>query len=130
MEIATRTSEGSPSECALCGKQMIVAACFPIGDATCPHCGSLLYPQLKRDQPESDDEKKLADLGVLVETNDEGEITAAQLTGFRFDDKKIPELTSLQTIPTITLCNTGFTRAGIERLRQLLPNCTIEEVEP
>ncbi len=81
-----------PSDCPVCGKRMIVSICSPLGDATCPHCGSLLYPRLRRDHIEGDDEKRLANIGILVETNNEGEVTTAELHGPRFNDQTIPTL--------------------------------------
>ena len=106
---------------------MIVSACLPLADATCPHCGSLIYQQLQRNRFDGDDEKRLADLGVIVETNDQGEITVAELHGPRFNDTIIQKLANCKDVPTIKLFNTGFTRQGIERLRSLLPQSVIEE---
>jgi hypothetical protein len=125
MDISTRTSEGIPSECPLCGKQVIVSVCDPIGDAVCPHCGSLLYPTLQRGAL-TDDEKKLAHLGILIETNDQGEIISAELHGPTFNDRIVHKLAECRDIPLIKLYNTGFTPQGIERLRKLLPQSTIE----
>ena len=126
MDISTRTSEGIPSECPVCGKQMIVSVCAPIGDAVCPHCGSFLYPRLQRNGILTDDEKKLADLGILVDTNDQGEIMIAELHGPRFNDGIVHKLAACRDIPLIKLYNTGFTPQGIDRLRELLPQSTIE----
>ena len=105
---------------------MTVSICSPIGDAVCPHCGSLLYPRLQRNGILTDDEKKLSDLGILVETNDQGEIVLAELHGPRFSDKIILKLAACRDIPHIKLYNTGFTPQGIDRLRELLPQSTIE----
>lgn len=126
MEISTRTSEGLPSECTICGKQMIVSACSPLGDAICPHCGSLIFPRLQRDRIDGDNEKRLADMGILVETNDQGEITVAELHGPKFNDRTVRNLANFKDIPVIKLFNTGFSPRGIERLRELLPQTSIE----
>ncbi len=107
---------------------MIVSACSPLGDATCPHCGSLLYPELNRDSIHSEAEKRLSNLGVLIETNDEGEITIAQLNGPQFKDEIIHKLAMLNSIPLIKLCRTGLSQQGIEKLRQLLSNSVVEEI--
>ncbi len=41
--ISSRTPEGEPSRCAVCGHQADVEpSSFPVRDATCPHCGSRL----------------------------------------------------------------------------------------
>ena len=126
MDISTRTSEGIPSECPVCGKEINVSVCEPIGDSVCPHCGSLLYPSQQRNGILTDDEKKLADLGIIVETNDQGEIVLAELHGPTFCDKIVHKLAACGEIPFIKLYNTGFTPQGIDRLRELLPQSTIE----
>jgi PTS system nitrogen regulatory IIA component len=43
MNIASRTPEGLPGRCPLCGQDVVVDPSIPPGDATCPHCGSLLW---------------------------------------------------------------------------------------
>ena len=106
---------------------MVVSSCLPLGDAVCPHCGSLVFPSLQREHVHGDVEKALADRGILVETNDDGEITKIQLHGPRFDDRSIQWLASLGAIPIITLCNTALSQLGIERLRLLLPDSHVEE---
>jgi len=128
METSTRTSEGFPFNCTVCGKQMIVSSCAPLGDTVCPHCGALLYAHLKQLTIDSDDEKTLADLGIVVETDDYGEITSAQLNGPRYNDKTIEKLAGLKSIPQIRLNNTALTPQGVDRLRKLLPQSSIEEV--
>ncbi|MFN7333533.1 MAG: hypothetical protein ACK56W_18410 [Pirellula sp.] len=128
METSTRTSEGFPLICTVCGKQMIVSSCTPLGDTVCPHCGALLYAHLKEHPVDSDDEKKLADLGILVETDDYGEIISAQLNGPRYNDKTIEKLAGLKDIPLIKLYSTALTRQGVDRLRKMLPQARIEEV--
>lgn len=39
MRIATRTPEGQPLECRVCGKTTLVLVSDPPGDAVCPNCG-------------------------------------------------------------------------------------------
>lgn len=41
--ISSRTPEGQPSRCPLCGKQVVIEPSKLFGDATCPHCGQLLW---------------------------------------------------------------------------------------
>lgn len=41
--IASRTPEGQPNTCPVCGKYAEIEPSFPAGDAPCPHCGSLLW---------------------------------------------------------------------------------------
>ena len=42
MEISSRTPEGEPNRCPVCGKTVRLEPSGPIGDAPCPHCGHLL----------------------------------------------------------------------------------------
>jgi acyl carrier protein len=43
MTIASRTPEGLPCECPVCGNLALVESCYPGGDAVCPSCGHLLW---------------------------------------------------------------------------------------
>jgi hypothetical protein len=40
---ASRTPEGEPNRCLVCGKDVVIEPSHPPGDAPCPHCGSLLW---------------------------------------------------------------------------------------
>jgi acyl carrier protein len=42
MSISSRTPEGQPSNCPVCGKSVYLEPSEPIFDAPCPHCGHLL----------------------------------------------------------------------------------------
>lgn len=43
MIISSRTPEGTPHECPLCGATSKLEPAFPGGDAVCPACGQLLW---------------------------------------------------------------------------------------
>jgi acyl carrier protein len=43
MTISSRTPEGSPHECPICGKVSLLEPCYPGGDSVCPGCGHLLW---------------------------------------------------------------------------------------
>jgi hypothetical protein len=43
MEPSSRTPEGQPNRCPLCGKEVYLEPSVPPGDAPCPHCGHLLW---------------------------------------------------------------------------------------
>jgi hypothetical protein len=43
VEPVTRTPEGEPNRCPVCGKELRLEPSRPPGDAPCPHCGSLLW---------------------------------------------------------------------------------------
>ena len=62
---------------------------------------------------------------VIVETDDEGEVVTAELHGPRFNDRTVHKLTGCNGIPIIKICNTGLSRRGNKRLRELLPNSIV-----
>lgn len=41
--ISSRTPEGSPNRCPLCGAAVRIEPSRPFGDAPCPACGTLLW---------------------------------------------------------------------------------------
>jgi acyl carrier protein len=43
MTIASRTPEGLPNRCPICGATSFVEPSIPPGDAPCPRCGHLLW---------------------------------------------------------------------------------------
>lgn len=58
MTIASRTPEGDPHQCPICGEFSALEPSFPGGDSCCPTCGQLLwwfrdnYDRLGFDSPE------------------------------------------------------------------------------
>lgn len=43
MRISSRTPEGSPNHCPVCGSDVRIEPSAPFGDAPCPNCGTLLW---------------------------------------------------------------------------------------
>jgi hypothetical protein len=43
MNIASRTPEGEPNRCPICGRAVRLEHSRIFGDACCPHCGTLLW---------------------------------------------------------------------------------------
>src|SRR5262245_31525831 len=43
MTISSRTPEGLPNRCPVCGADVRMEPSNPAGDAPCPHCGQLLW---------------------------------------------------------------------------------------
>jgi acyl carrier protein len=43
MMISSRTPEGIPHRCSVCGKMAAVDPSYPNGDSCCPSCGQLLW---------------------------------------------------------------------------------------
>jgi acyl carrier protein len=53
MTISSRTPEGDPRRCSICGELVVTEPSEPLGDSVCPRCGSLLlrvYEQLGVDR--------------------------------------------------------------------------------
>lgn len=123
---ATRTTEGLPNRCPVCGKRMSIAPGEPLGDVICPHCGLLFYPDSSRTRAVPDDLRRLAELGAIVETDDEGEVARIQFAGAAYDDWSVPQLAELKGVAVIDIRNTSITPSGADRLRALLPDVTVE----
>jgi hypothetical protein len=43
MTISSRSPDGAPNRCPVCGNRVRIAPSDPAGDAPCPHCGVLLW---------------------------------------------------------------------------------------
>jgi acyl carrier protein len=43
MTISSRTPEGDPNRCPICGNRVQIESSKPFGDAPCPSCGHLLW---------------------------------------------------------------------------------------
>ena len=62
MTISSRTPEGEPNRCAICGAVVVIEPSDPAGDAPCPHCGVLLwFPG-----PDNPDAPVVASFGALM----------------------------------------------------------------
>lgn len=123
---STRTTEGLPSDCPVCGKLMSVSPGEPLGDIVCPHCGMLFIPDTQPRPCVADDLNRLADLGVTVDTDDEGEVTRVQFNSFAYTDQAITEIAKLKDVPIIDIRNTRITKKGADQLRALLPHAVVE----
>ena len=47
MNVASRTPDGQPSRCPLCGASITIEFSEPPGDAACPKCGSLVWKSME-----------------------------------------------------------------------------------
>ena len=45
--MSSRTPEGRPGRCPVCGGAYRIEASLPPGDAVCPRCGALVWPRAK-----------------------------------------------------------------------------------
>ncbi len=104
---------------------MIVSAAEPLGDVVCPHCGSLCFPNVLRPIETSDDEFKLSQKGLFVETNDEGDIVLLYLRGIEFNDKSIDKIAKYGDVPAIDVTLTAISSNGVKKLQEILPNTRI-----
>jgi acyl carrier protein len=41
--ISSRTPEGQPNRCPVCGGEIVIEPSLPVGDAPCPQCGVLVW---------------------------------------------------------------------------------------
>ena len=120
--MTSSTTDGTPSSCEVCGKNVWITPSDPPGDATCPHCGSLVW----FDVPLSADTiKQLANRGADAEMNAEGEIVSIRFSGSTYDDSTILQLAGLRDLSSIDISNTSITPAGAAQLRRLLPTVTV-----
>jgi hypothetical protein len=74
MNVSSRTPEGSPHRCPICGRDARLDRCLPLGDTICPGCGSLISAESQT--PES---FELADIDrprplLRLRTSDPSEI--------------------------------------------------------
>ena len=44
MSVSSRTPEGDPHRCAICGELAVTERSEPLGDSVCPRCGVLFLP--------------------------------------------------------------------------------------
>jgi acyl carrier protein len=86
MSISSRTPEGSPCECPICGAIENLEPSDPGGDAICPACGQLLWWFRQRTQPAAQLEHgfrvdlgvdSLDDVELVMEMEDEYDISIA-----------------------------------------------------
>jgi hypothetical protein len=54
MEPSSRTPEGEPNRCPVCGSAVRVDPSRPPGDAPCPHCGHLLWFERRKGNAEEE----------------------------------------------------------------------------
>jgi len=120
MEISSRTTEGLPNKCPICGKQIWVVPSVPPGDATCPHCGSTIWFADVTDAV-PDVLHQLQKRGAVVETDDEGHVRSIRLLGPIDTDASVDHLAKLTGVGVIDVSGTKMTPAGIARLQSLLP---------
>src|SRR5262245_17918952 len=77
MKAPTRTPEGQPNRCPICGKRLRLEPSIPSRDAPCPHCGSLVwFPAPSPRQATFDQElDQLVELLLRIATERFGEPT-------------------------------------------------------
>lgn len=124
MTTSSRTPEGLPNECAVCGKRVWVVPSQPPGDATCPHCGSAVWFSAV---PETipDVLHLLRSHGAIVETDAEEQVKSIRLVGSVYNDRSISQLKHLRGVKVIDIRKTSISEAGADHLRNLLPETTI-----
>jgi tetratricopeptide (TPR) repeat protein len=74
MQPSTRTPEGEPNRCPVCGKEFRLEPSRPPGDAPCPHCGCLNWFGPSADDRATDAVQYDALLRYACEKIDRGEV--------------------------------------------------------
>lgn len=131
MDISSRTSEGGPCRCSVCGKVSIVELSPDFADSVCSHCGSLMFPRLMLVRGHdfmTDDERVLAGKGILVVTDDQGEITKVELCGPHIFDGYLLNLRALNGIPHVQIGNTSLSKTGKTILASILDLSFVEDL--
>ena len=106
----------------MCGKKVWITPSNSPSDATCPHCGALLWFETAL---KGDAIKDLADRGIDVDLDAEGEITNIRFCGDWYDDSTVPQLARIQDVETMDIWNTRISETGAQRLRVLMPSVKI-----
>jgi hypothetical protein len=103
MVISSRTPEGRPNHCPVCGTDLTIEPSDPAGDAPCPRCGHLLWSTWG----ELGDEEvvKLTDNLIQPESLDVLIDSVAKRPGMRFvlDFSEVPMLSSVVFVKLIML---------------------------
>ena len=124
MDVASRSSEGLPCPCPVCGKDNWIAPSSNLGDAVCAHCGSWLNG-LTRAFVQDYEQILAVKHGIQIETDGQYQICRVTLTGHRFNDTMLEKLKAFRGIPAIDVSQSWITRAGARKLRTLLPGTVI-----
>lgn len=121
MEIASRTPEGESGSCIVCGHSFYIDPATPCGDAPCPNCGTLLWFETPTDHVHA----QLADRGVFVTTDENGQVVALRFCGDTFTDRAISRIAQITGVHTIDIRDTRISPVGAQRLRQIFPDALI-----
>ena len=79
MSPASRTPEGTPIDCPICGRPAVVTPSIPPGDCVCPHCGTLLWVPTGTSYVKTAVRSFLGELETLIQSDDSLEYTAGFL---------------------------------------------------
>ena len=94
MKPSSRTPEGWPDRCQLCGNSVRIEPSVPPGDAPCPHCGHLLWFQPPAEGRQTvfttGEAAKICDVSqqTIIRCFDNGSIKGFRVPGSRF--RRIP----------------------------------------
>ena len=131
MKASSRTPEGVPYRCPVCGKRVVIERSDPPGDACCPHCGRLLWPcDTEGDEtiivrwPEGrtlflEDENDLANL--VATSQGEGALAERASSDLVLDFSRVAFLSSGALGKLVTLDRKTRAAGGSLKLRNVRP---------
>ena len=74
-------------------------------------------------------EQRLEELGATIRVNEQGEIVEVSLFEYPYDtqitDAELVHLAGLTSLQELGLSNTQITDAGVAKLKEALPDCSV-----
>ena len=119
MIISSRTPEGEPNRCSVCGSEIRIDPSRPAGDAPCPHCGNLLW--FPNDALTVVEGFQQTDLDTLLEMVQRGDGQRMPLW-IRLDFEHVTFMSSAMITKLILLHKAITVRGGRLVLGNLSPN--------
>ena len=107
MTISSRTPEGWPNRCSVCGHDFRLEPSPPAWDVPCPRCGALLWSQLQ--------------LAKALDQLSGDERTALELRYLHEPRCSLPEIAQHLNRPTAKAV-AGLLARALDKLRKLLPD--------
>lgn len=121
MSVGLEPSGAGWNRCPICGHIVPVEWSPGIGDIPCPRCGSLLWPNV----PKEDCVRRLEKLGAFASFDVEGEVRTLRLVGDVYTNKSIDWLATITGLEMLDVRDTKITASGAAKLRLMMPKTKI-----